>query len=90
MDCVIKTNNITSKTPVLDLHGEISSMVEVLVKEFINDQYKTKQKVVVIVHGKSSRILKDEVHRVLKENKYVQDFKLDNWNLGSTIVNLKD
>mgnify|MGYP000213020111 CR=1 FL=1 len=27
---------ITSKTPHLDLHGEITSMVEVLVNEFIN------------------------------------------------------
>ena len=28
---------ITNKTPRLDLHGEITSMVEVLVNEFIND-----------------------------------------------------
>ena len=81
---------ITSKTPTLDLHGEISSMVEVLVNEFINDHYKMNHKVLVIVHGKSSNILKDEVHRVLKENPYVLEYKLDTWNIGSTIVNLKD
>ena len=81
---------ITSKTPTLDLHGEVSSMVEVLVNEFINDNYKMKQKALVIVHGKSSNILKDEVHRTLKNNPYVLDYKLDNWNIGSTIVSLKD
>ena len=81
---------ITSKTPTLDLHGEISSMVEALVNEFIKDQYKMGHNLVIIVHGKSSNILKNEVHRVLKENPYVLNFKLDIWNIGSTIVNLKD
>ena len=56
----------------------------------IKDQYKMNNKLLVIVHGKSSNVLKAEVHRVLKENQYVSDFKLDNWNIGSTIVNLKD
>ena len=81
---------ITSKTPTLDLHGEISSMVEVLVNEFIKDNYRQKQKTLVIIHGKSSNILKDEVHRVLKNNHLVLDFKVDNWNIGTTIVNLID
>ncbi len=81
---------ITHQTPTLDLHGEVSSMVEVLVNEFIRDQYKMNHKVLVIVHGKSSNILKDEVHRVLKNNPYVLEYKLDNWNIGSTIVSLKD
>lgn len=81
---------ITHKTPTLDLHGEISSMVEVLVNEFIQDNYKMKNKILVIVHGKSSNILRNEVHRVLKNNNYVLDYKVDNWNLGSTIVSLKD
>ena len=79
---------VTSKTPSLDLHGEISSMVEVLVNTFINDNIKMKNKVIVIIHGKSTNILKNEVHRVLKDNKKVKEFKLDNWNLGQTIVEL--
>ena len=81
---------VTSKTPTLDLHGEISSMVEVLVNEFIYDQYKMNHKTLVIVHGKISNILKDEVHRVLKNNPYVLEYKLDNWNIGTTIVSLLD
>ncbi|MBE6148862.1 MAG: hypothetical protein E7167_05200 [Firmicutes bacterium] len=80
---------ITKKTPILDLHGEIEAMVEVLINEFINDNVKMKHNAVLIVHGKSTNILTKEVHRVLQENKKVKSFKLDNWNLGQTIVELK-
>ena len=80
---------VTSKTPTIDLHGEIESMIEVLVNQFINDNIKMKNSVIVIVHGKSTNILTREVHRVLKENKNVEEYRLDNWNLGQTIVKLK-
>ena len=80
---------VTSKTPTIDLHGEIEAMVEVLVNQFINDNIKMKQPLIVIIHGKSTNILTKEVHRVLSKNKNVNDFKLDNWNLGQTIVELK-
>ena len=79
---------VTSKTPKLDLHGEVSSMVEVLVNDFIKDNILLNNDIIVIIHGKSSNILKKEVHRVLEENKDVKDYKLDNWNIGSTIVEL--
>ena len=79
---------ITSKTPRLDLHGEITSMVEVLVNEFINDKTKEKFDTVIIIHGKSTNILTKEVHRVLKKNKLVKKYYLNNWNLGETIVEL--
>lgn len=79
---------ITSKTPTLDLHGEIVSMVEVLVNTFINDNIKQKIDCVIIIHGKSTNILTKEVHRVLKENKMVKNYKLDMWNVGQTIVEL--
>ncbi|MBE6155204.1 MAG: hypothetical protein E7164_00400 [Firmicutes bacterium] len=80
---------VTKMTPTLDLHGEITSMVEVLVQEFINDNVKMKKNVVLIIHGKSTNILTKEVHAVLMNNKNVKSFKLDNWNLGQTIVELK-
>ncbi len=79
---------ISSKTPHLDLHGEIVNMVEVLVNEFLLDNYNLKQPVVVIIHGKSTNILTKEVHRVLKNHKLVKTYKLNNWNLGETIVEL--
>ncbi len=81
---------ITSKTAHLDLHGEIESMVEVLVNEFINENVLLHNDGVVIIHGKSTNILTKEVHRVLEKNKNVKKYYLDNWNLGQTIVELKD
>ena len=80
---------ITSKTPKLDLHGEIVAMVEVLVNEFINDNKKMKNEYIIIIHGKSTNILTEEVSRVLSRNKNVLKYRRNNWNLGETIVKLK-
>lgn len=80
---------VTSKTPKLDLHGEITSMVKVLVDEFIKESVLMGDKVVRIIHGKSTNILTKEVHVVLKLNNMVDNFYLNSWNLGETIVILK-
>lgn len=80
---------ITSKTPKLDLHGEIVAMVEVLVNSFINDNILLKNEYIIIIHGKSTNILTGEVNKVLKKNKNVLEFRRNNWNLGETIVKLK-
>ena len=80
---------LTNKTPKLDLHGEIVSMVYPLVYEFIMDNNKQGNKELLIIHGKSTNILTREVHSVLKEIKVVKSFKIDNWNTGETIVYLK-
>lgn len=79
---------ITSKTKRLDLHGEIVSMVEVLVNEFICDSINMGEMEVIIIHGKSTNILTNEVHDVLKKNKNVKKYYKNNWNLGETIVEL--
>ena len=63
-------------------------MVEVIVNEFIRDNYNLKNNTIVIIHGKSTNILTKEVHEVLRKNKLVKNFKLNNWNLGETIVEL--
>ncbi len=80
---------ITHKTPRLDLHGEEKALVYALVMEFINDNYKMGNKEIVVIHGKSTNILTKEVHCVLKENKLVKDYYLNNWNIGETIIKLK-
>ena len=80
---------ITSKTPKLDLHGEIVAMVEVLVNSFINDNILLKNEYIIITHGTSTNILTEEVNKVLKNNKNVLEFRRNNWNLGETIVKLK-
>ena len=80
---------ITSKTPKLDLHGEEVAIVYSLVKEFIDYNYKLNNKELLIIHGKSTNILTKEVHNVLRNYELVKSYKLDNWNIGQTIVNLK-
>ncbi len=80
---------ITSKTPRLDLHGEIVAMVEVLVNGFIKDNKIMQNEYIIIIHGKSTDIITDEVNRVLKKNKDVLEYRRNNWNLGETIVRLK-
>lgn len=79
---------VTSKTPKLDLHGEITSMVEVLVNDFINVNKLSGIKEVIIIHGKSTNILTEEVHKVLNKNKDVSKYYKNNWNLGETIVEI--
>lgn len=81
---------LTSKTPKLDLHGEIVSMVEVLVNEFIADNLKMGYSEVIIIHGKSTNILTEKVHKVLKRNKNVKKYYKNNWNLGETIVEINE
>ena len=74
--------------PELDLHGETRDTARVLTLEFLNDNYKMKIKEIAIVHGIGTGILKKEVHKVLKESMYVQEFGLDNFNSGCTLVRL--
>ncbi len=86
----MKEQILTSKTPQLDLHGEIVNMVNALVNEFIKDNYLMGNNLVRIIHGKSTNTLKNEVHFVLKSNPYIIRYKLNNFNIGETIVIIKD
>jgi len=78
-----------NKYPKLDVHGETRDTVYTVVKNFINDNIKLKNKIIIIVHGKGSGILKDEIHYILKQMKEVKSFHLDYWNQGVTIVEIK-
>lgn len=79
-----------NRTPSIDLHGESKDIAIVLVKEFIHDNYRLKNKQITIVHGIGSGILKKAVHEELSKNKYVKDYKIDFFNIGATLVNLID
>ena len=81
---MILPNNILK----IDLHGEVVSMIYPLLNEFINDNLKLNNKYFIIIHGKSTNILTKEVHKILKHDKRIKNFKLNNWNLGETIVEL--
>ncbi|MBO5414187.1 MAG: Smr/MutS family protein [Bacilli bacterium] len=78
-----------SSYPSIDLHGIDRDYAKILVRDFINDQVKLRQKNIVIVHGIGKGIVKTAVHEELKNNKNVKDYKLDNFNIGCTIVTLK-
>ena len=76
------------KYPTLDVHGETRDTIYTVLYDFIKDNVKLKNEVVVIVHGKGQGILKEEVHYYLKRMKEVKNYHLHYWNQGATIVEL--
>ena len=81
--CLIRSN-----IPKLDLHGTSRDIARVLVNDFIYDNYKQKIRQVIIIHGIGTGILKNEVKQILKNNKYVANYKINNFNVGETIVEI--
>lgn len=75
--------------PTIDLHGLDREYAEILINEFIEDNYKLQNKIVTIVHGNGLGILKKTTQETLKKNKLVANYKIDNFNSGMTIVELK-
>lgn len=72
--------------PSIDLHGMDRVTARIISKEFIEDQFVLGKRAVVIIHGKGKRVLKSEVHEMLRHEKIVQDFFIDFFNDGATIV----
>lgn len=77
-----------SKISTLNLHGETRDTCVFLVEDFIRDNIKLKNKEIAIIHGRSSNILKNKVHEILKRNKNVTNFYVDIFNPGVTVVKL--
>ncbi len=77
-----------SKYPQIDVHGETRDTIYSVIKIFINDNIKLKNRIIIIVHGKGTGILKNEIHYYLKMMKEVKSFHLDYWNQGMTIAEL--
>ncbi len=75
--------------PTLDLHGEDRITAVIKTKEFINDNLKLKNKLIIVIHGVGKGILKEEIHKYLKHNKNVIAFKIDIFNKGMTIIEIK-
>lgn len=75
--------------PTIDLHGTDRDYARILINEFISDNYKIKNKKVVIIHGNGSGIIKKVTQETLKKNKLVDEYKIDNFNSGMTIVTIK-
>ena len=73
----------------IDLHGEDSIGADVKTSEFLNYNIKLKNKLVVVIHGVGKGILKREIHKFLKKDKRVLNYRLDVFNPGMTIIELK-
>jgi len=74
--------------PSIDLHGEYAVTAYTVVHDFITDQIKLKHSLIVIIHGKGTGKLKNEVHKILAQDKRVLKYHLDPENLGQTLVQL--
>ncbi len=78
-----------SRVPKLDLHGEYAVTAYTTVHNFLQDQIKLKQPYVILIHGKGTGKLKEEVHKILSKEPNVLEYYLDSKNLGQTIIHLK-
>lgn len=77
-----------SNLPSLDLHGIDREYARILINDFIEDNYKIKNTKVIIIHGIGTGIIRKTTQDVLSKNKYVKEFKIDNFNPGTTIVEI--
>jgi dsDNA-specific endonuclease/ATPase MutS2 len=80
---------IIDNLPTLDLHGETCDIARVYINDFIKENYKLKNKYIVIIHGKGKGLIKNTLYEELRINKLVEDYKLYYFNDGCTIVKLK-
>lgn len=74
--------------PTIDLHGENRINAIIRLDEFINDNIKLKNKLIVVIHGIGEGILKNEIHKYLRKDKRIKEFKLNVFNKGLTIIEL--
>lgn len=75
--------------PKLDLHGFDRDYARIKINEFIYDNHIMKNKKIIIIHGNGEGILKKTCQKTLKENKYVTEYKINNFNSGETLVDIK-
>lgn len=83
-------NSVESST--LDIRGKKPEDVEFEIIKFIDDAYLTNLKMVNIIHGKGTGVLRKTVHHLLKKHELVSSFELagiESGGEGLTIVLLK-
>lgn len=81
--------SLYSNLPSLDLHGIDRDYARILINDFIKDNYILKMRKVIIIHGNGTGIIKKTTQETLRRNKLVEEYKIDNFNTGMTIVTLK-
>ena len=75
--------------PKIDLHGYDRDSARMATNDFVEENVILGNDTIIIIHGMGSGIVKEMVHDTLKHNKYVLEYKTDNFNSGCTIVKLK-
>ncbi len=75
--------------PSIDLHGYDRETARVAIEDFIRDNQKMGNEVIIIIHGIGSGVLQKQTHKTLRENKNVIDYKLYYYNNGCTVVQIK-
>lgn len=81
--------SLYSNLPTLDLHGLDREYARILINDFINDYYKIGDSKVIIVHGIGTGILRKTTQEVLRRNKKVENYRIDPFNPGTTVVEIK-
>ena len=74
----------------LDLHGEDKIGARIKIKSFLNDNYKIGNREIAIIHGIGKGILKREVLDTLRHDSRVEEYNIDMFNEGCTLVKLKN
>lgn len=75
--------------PKLDLHGEDRITAAILTNDFIRDNYRIRNRKILIIHGMGEGIILKTVHNILKKSDLVLKYEIDIFNGGATIVELK-
>ena len=75
--------------PKLDLHGYDRDSARVAINDFIKDNKKMGNEVMVIVHGIGMGIIREVCKQTLSHNKDVVDFKSAYDNRGCMLVQIK-
>jgi DNA-nicking Smr family endonuclease len=75
--------------PKLDLHGLDRATAALAINDFIKDNIKLKNDIILIIHGIGTGILKKATDECLRHNRNVLEFKTCYYNNGCTIVKIK-
>lgn len=85
-------NKFVTISPQIDLRGKISEEAVILADKYLDDAYLANLKVVTIIHGKGTGVLRKSIHELLKNHIHVKDYRLGRYNEGGegvTIVTMK-
>lgn len=75
--------------PKLDLHGFDRDSARVAINDFINDNKKMGNEVVLIIHGIGKGVVREACVQTLMRNKDVVEFKSAYGNRGCMLAQIK-